>query len=334
MRRRLRRKTICPAALCLLWAGLSASLADGGQLLPIDAPTCAARNRIVMAEARGAGGGSALGRLVPTLAPDASRSERVCAGLIVVSLAELLFARGEYPDAEAFARRAVDIIENVVPADNPLLLTPLHGLARALIAQGKKTAARSALGRMNAIQSDLPGHRALVHQVTATLSEAEGRRPEAESDYLAALHAWEEAGQGGGMEASDLMHALGLLYLADGRLTDAERFLNRAMEIAHSSRAAMPIDIMKILNTRAIVYMRQQAHRAAEADFREALSMAERDTASGGSLECILNNYAQFLRHTGRKREARVLEERSAALSSRPVQDSLVDVAVLRKKGK
>ncbi len=71
---------------------------------------------------------------------------------------------------------------------------------------------------MQSIQIRRPEDSALVHDTAAVLLEAEGKRAEAEAEYLAALRAEEEAGRGETADVGALLNDLGSLYIHEQRL--------------------------------------------------------------------------------------------------------------------
>jgi hypothetical protein len=124
-------------------------------------------------------------------------------------------------DAERLAERSVMILEKAYDSNDVVLLRPLQILAAARFEQGKTAKARDAFKRIQSIRIHRPEDSALVHGTAAVLLEAEGRRPESEAEYLAALHAWEEAGRGETADAGAILTALGSLYTQEQRLAEA-----------------------------------------------------------------------------------------------------------------
>ncbi len=92
--------------------------------------------------------------------------------------------------------------------EDPVLLRSLQILATARFQQGKTAKAREAFQRMQMVQTRRPQDAALVHGVAAALLEAEGRRSEAESEYLAALRAWIDSGRGDTVDAGTILCGL------------------------------------------------------------------------------------------------------------------------------
>ena len=82
----------------------------------------------------------------------------------------------------------------------------------------------------------------MIHGLAALLLYAEGRYNEAEAEYLRALSAWEESGQGETMDVAAALDGLATLYIADGRYREAGRTLDRALAIITSAKDAVPMD--------------------------------------------------------------------------------------------
>jgi tetratricopeptide (TPR) repeat protein len=170
--------------------------------------------------------------------------------------------------------------------------------------------------------------------MAASFLRAEGRRAEAEAEYLAAVRAWEEAGRGEAPEAAAILNSLGSLYIEEQRLDEAQQTLDRAFGI-FSRAQDVPMDGIKLLNDRSVLHARQGDWRQAEQDLRDALRTADRDRwVDPATLRSILTNYAHLLRRNHRKREARSIEARAAALQIDSTPAVLVDITDLLPKAK
>ena len=94
-----------------------------------------------------------------------------------------------------------------------MMLRPLQLLANARLQQGKIGKAREAADRLRSVRLERPQDAARVHSVLAGVFHAESKRREAETEYLLAIHAWEESGLVGTVEAGSLFSALATLYI-------------------------------------------------------------------------------------------------------------------------
>jgi tetratricopeptide (TPR) repeat protein len=255
---------------------------------------------------------------------------QVCTGLIMSNLAALLSASGRVAEAEMMAKRSVHALEDNVPPDDPALLRPLQILAAAQFELGRTGRARGFLKRMQSIRTTRPEDRALVCALAAPLLEAEGKWPEAESQYYAAVQFLKEAGHGDGADSAALLNAIGSLYIKEHRLRDAGKVLNEAFAILERAPDATPWDRINLLRVRGALYARQGEWTQAEQDFANALSTAEAEPQVDPTiLKSMLIDYATVLKKVHRQREAQTIARRAATLRSAPEDGNVVDVADL-----
>jgi hypothetical protein len=258
------------------------------------------------------------------------RSQRVCVGLVLHNMAVFEAVSGQLAEGEQFAARSSKILSEVFPHDNPVLLRPLQVLAATWFEQGETGKAREAFNRMRLVRLNGPEERALVHGMAAALLHTEGRRREAESEYLAATAAWEQAGRGNTPDASALLIALGSLYIEERRLDDAGRALGQASLALAAALDTLPMDRIKLLTVQATLCARQRQWGEAEQDLRDVLSIADGGTpVNPRVLQRILTDYARMLRKNRHGREARSVEARASAIPVNWRIDGVVDVADL-----
>jgi tetratricopeptide (TPR) repeat protein len=256
-----------------------------------------------------------------------------CAGLVLNNMAELLSVSGRLVEAERLAERSVKLLEATYPPYDIVLLRPLSILASTRFEQGKTARAREAFKKMQSIRTEQPADRALLHATAAVLLQAEGRRQEAEAEYLVTLHAWEEAGRGETAEAGAVFNSVGSLYIEDHRFDEARRALDRALTIFTYAKDAVPTDSIKLLNVRGVLHARQGAWLEAEQDLSEALAIADREPwVNPVALRSLLTSYAYVLRRNHHRREAHSIEVRAAAIHLDPVLSAITDVTELRTK--
>jgi tetratricopeptide (TPR) repeat protein len=244
---------------------------------------------------------------------------------------------GRLAEAERFAERSVTILEKSLPPGDPVLLSPLQILAAAQFEQGKTGMAREAFKRMQSIRSVRPQDRALLHGMAGVLLQAEGRHREAESDYLAAMSDWEEAGLGATADAGAVLNSLASLYMREQRLDEARKMLDRAFTIFTNDKGAVPMDRIKLLTVRGVLHAWMGEWQQAEQDLHDALSMADRELrVDPVALAALLTDYAQVLRKNHRRREARSIEARATALHriGNRTAEAVVDVTELLAKPK
>jgi len=250
-------------------------------------------------------------------------------------MAASMAVSGRIADAERLAEQAVRILEKAYSSNDVLLLRPLQILATARFEQGKTGRARETFKRMQAIQIQRPEDRALFHGIAGAFLEAEGRRAEAETEYLAALRAWDEAGRSENADAAAILNNLGSLYIHEQRLAEARQALDRAFAVFNRAKDAVPMDRIKLLNVRGVLLARQGDWEGAEQDLHHALSMADREPwVDPFALRSLLVNYALVLRRNHRAREARSIEARAAAIRTDRSPAAIVDITELLSKDK
>jgi tetratricopeptide (TPR) repeat protein len=269
------------------------------------------------------------------LVSGSDRALESCAGLVLNNMAAFLSVAGRLAEAERLAERSVLMLEKAYSPDHVTLLHPLQVLAAARFELGKTARAREALRKMQAIRAERPEDQALVHGMAAALLEREGRRLEAEAEYLAAFRAWEDAGKGKSAEAATILNGLGSLYIELGRLTESQQTLDRALAIFSSAKDTVTNDYIKLHEVRGVLHAWQGAWREAEQDFRTALSMADRELwVDPIALRLLLTRYAYILRKNHHGQEARSIEKRAAALHTGGAATTIVDITELFPKAK
>jgi tetratricopeptide (TPR) repeat protein len=253
-----------------------------------------------------------------------------CEGLMLHNLAALTLLAGSLAEAESLAERSIRILEPVLGPENTGLLRPVHVLFSARLEQGKIGRAREALLKMQRIRVTDPEERALLHGVEATLLLAEGRLGESELAFRLALTDWQESGRSKGGDVASVLSGLASLYLAQERLKDAAEVLDRAFVAVHDAPDAAPADHLTLLRLRAALERCQGEWRKAAEDLREAvnLMLVQREPDSG-LLASLMTEYAEALRRQHRRREARVIEKRVAALRIVSKGNEVVDATQL-----
>jgi tetratricopeptide (TPR) repeat protein len=180
-----------------------------------------------------------------------------------------------------------------------------------------------------------PEDRAIIHATVGALLQIEGRLSEAETEYQEALGSWAEAGRSESEDAAATLHCLGALYLKEQRLEDARRVLARAQVIHDRATDSIPADRIKFLNLRSVLHARLGEWRQSEQDLRDALSVADlQPYVDPALLGQLLGNYAHVLRQNHRRREARIIEARKAALPGNGTAAAVVDYTKLLMEGK
>ncbi len=320
--------------VCTLFAlGECNAVAQGVSLHAPSTAACIELNQTVMTYAANGRFDQAEIVLSSSQAGSAGQPEHLCAGQVLNNLAALTAGTGRLAEAEIFAERSVKMLEKSYPSDDPVLLRPLQNLAATRFEQAKIAKAREAFRKMQSIRTERPEDRALMHGTSAAFLEAAGRRREAETEYFEALTAWEEAGYGGSSFEGSILLSLASLYVEVQRFDDARRVLDRALAIFAHSKDTVPLDRAKILNVQAVLHARSGQLREAERELSDALSILGSESHGDPiALATLLTNYAQILRKTHHRREARSVEARASLLRRDQTSNAVVDVTDLLPK--
>jgi tetratricopeptide (TPR) repeat protein len=259
--------------------------------------------------------------------------KRACAGFALTSLAAAASATGRITEAEAYAERSLKILEMDYGPNDPILLLPLQILMAMSFEQQELAKSRRIFQRMLQIPAGGPYESSLLHATAATLLQYEGKLEDAENELIAAIRAWEETGHVGSADYGSLFYRLATLYIEQGRYAEARTALESASVITEAAKDATPMDRFKLLEMEGVLHARNHEWLEAGQKLHQALAMAEREThADPMLLRSILANYAAVLRKMHRRREARSLEDRAAALPRDPTATGLVDVAELLRE--
>jgi tetratricopeptide (TPR) repeat protein len=302
------------------------------QNTPHDPPvgTCLELNQAAMTHAANGRLAEAEALLASATAAGRVSGEGPCAGIILSNLARTVSILGRTAEAERLVERSVRILEKLYPENNWVLLRPLQILAAIQLESGKIARARETVQRLQSIQSKQPEDRALIHATVGALRQIEGRRGEAEAEYHYALRAWEESGRSESADAGAILHCLGALYIQEQRLDEARQVLDRALIIHQRAKDSLPIDRIKFLDLRGVLQARLGEWQQSEQDFRDALSLADREPYMDPALfRPLLSNYAYVLRRNHHRREARSIEARRGALPANRTAAAVVDLSEL-----
>lgn len=298
-------------------------------------PACIDVNQTAMDFVAAGRLGDAESVLSAALASPASGSERVCDGQTLHNLATVVSLSERLAEAEILEKRSLRIFERACPPGDPRLLRPLLSLARIQFERREIARARETYQRLQSIPTERAVDRAMVHGLAAELLHIEGRYHEAEAEYLKAVDAWEESGHGETTAAAAVLDDLATLYLAEGRYREAGRTLDRSMAIVTRAKDAVAMDRIKLFNARAELHTRRGELREAEADLDAAISAAGRDARLDPAvLKSLLVAYARVLRKNRRRKEARSIEARAAALQAGDLSHGVVDISELLAKSR
>ena len=263
------------------------------------------------------------------------RTDRFCAAVTLHNMASVIARSGRFEESELLAERALKVFDLILPLDDPLRLRTLHLLWSAESQQGKRGKARQTFQSMRAVRLDSPLNRALFSSAAAVEAQVEGKNQESEKEYKKAISAHEEAGLGNTADTSILHCGLASLYIALGRLPDADKTINLAQSIANASKNIAPRDRINILVARATINAQRKIWPTAAEDLRSALLIADNNVGLNPSdLKIVLANFGYVLRKNHQGKEARAVEARAASMHPNPLTNAIVDVSELVNKSK
>jgi tetratricopeptide (TPR) repeat protein len=261
--------------------------------------------------------------------------EGPCLGIALNDLAVVRQRQGRLDEAERYASRSVRVLEKD-PLNRPVLVHPLIVLAQVSIARKQFRKARVAIAEAESIPKNRAPEYALLLGMEAQLLVAEHHPDDAAAKFRAAVVQWEKAGEGETSNVIPELTNLSELYISQGRFAEARVVIDRALPLAEHD--PNPTGLIHLLNNVAVIYYREHDWHDAELCFLRATELPVAGYyVDPPLLRDLYANYADLLRRTGRKREAKALEMQANALFGRDIRSLSVDVddlIPLSKRGK
>jgi tetratricopeptide (TPR) repeat protein len=218
-----------------------------------------------------------------------------------------------YAEAESLFRRAAEFADATGMSDD--LAMALNGVGNVAFRQGRYAEAIEAYSRAFDVK-DSP-YLDVTLGGSGRVFMALGRNADAEVAFARALEIRERGYGPDQFEAAVSLGDLGGLYLRQGKHSEAERLLTRAVGIIRNERRvgpAHPFAAVALQNL-AEVYVEQGRRVEAEALFRESLSILEKTVGpTHSSIADVLERYAPLLRTLNRDAEATAAERRASAI--------------------
>jgi tetratricopeptide (TPR) repeat protein len=257
----------------------------------------------------------------------ASDSNRLCFGIASADLAVLLQRRGDVKGAERYALQSVAALDAGGAEYEIALARPLQVLAEAYLADQRYAKAKDVMARLEYLPESSPRDRAVRAGSRALIEANDGRSPDAERHYRAAIGEWEAAGEGDRMSVVPELTNLALMYLAQRRLADATPLFERAWRIADASKEATDEQRVTLMTNLGVLYAKQGRGPAAAELMLRAVKIAEEGTGIRPiARRRLYETYALVLRRSGQKREAKALQARADALLPPDTSTMTVDV--------
>ena len=204
-------------------------------------------------------------------------------------LSAIYGARREYSRAEKTALQALDLANAGLGPDHPATAAILASLANLRYTQG-----------------DFEGAAARAEQSLAIMRK-----------------------QPAGIELATALDNLGVIYMAQKRVEKAAPLLTESLDVLASLHQPEHPFWVRLLKDQSAVHVQAGDYRQAEAELSRALALAERVLPPNHpETAAVLRAYAQLLRQTRRKSEAKKLEARAAVIDARSTRQNSIGLTV------
>ena len=263
---------------------------------------------------------------------DDSPGTKLCKAVTLTSYGQALDRLGKWDEAERAGRRAIDLMEQLQGKDYSPLHRPLQLLVGIALEKGQYAKGERLLGRAEALPG--PGLIDLANEsgFRAVLESMAERYPEAERSGRRSVEHWEQAGFGDSLSIVPELANLGTVLILQHRHRDAIPVLERCLSILRRSPDS-PAMHVRALVVAAVAQANAGDRSTADGYYSEAVSRlptvpVNARSEIGRQLYAI---YADFLRKTGRKRDAKAADEQARTIGPDP-SSVVVDVNSLMPK--
>lgn len=138
----------------------------------------------------------------------------------------------------------------------------------------------------------------------------------AEENFIAAKNFMERNGLTSEMVYLRALTNLGLVYLAQGKISEAEQYITQCLNYSQQTLGKKSAAYIANLNNKAKLDQSQGKYNEAEKQFDEALALNEGVFGEGMQKAILLNNKAMLLQSIGRYAEAADLMKKAMASST------------------
>ncbi|GKS59432.1 hypothetical protein YTPLAS18_29590 [Nitrospira sp.] len=244
----------------------------------------------------------------------------------------LLYAKGQYAEAEPLLQRALAICEQALGPEHPDVARSLNNLALLYHTQGAYVKAEPLYHRALAIYEHAlgPEHPNVARSLNnlALLYHTQGAYAKAEPLYHRALAICEQALGPEHPDVARSLNNLAELYRAQGAYPKAEPLYERALAIYEHALGPEHPDVARSLNNLAELYRAQGAYPKAEPLLQRALAICEQALGpEHPDVARSLNNLAELYRAQGAYPKAEPLYERALAIYEHALGPEHPDVA-------
>jgi tetratricopeptide (TPR) repeat protein/predicted Ser/Thr protein kinase len=244
----------------------------------------------------------------------------------------VLGARGEYERAERHLRRALQIREEALGADDLATTTTLNNLGNVLKRRGEYEQAEIHYRRALQIREKAlgPDHPDVAHSVNnlGLLFKLQGNYAQAEAHLRRALQILEKALGPEHPEVAHVSNNLGNLFKSQGNYEQAEVQLQRALQLREAAFGADHPDVANSSNDLGLVFHGQGKYEQAKLHLQRASQIWERalgpehpDLAKG------LNNIGSVLYIQGDYEQAEIYFQRVLRIYEKSLGPNHSDVA-------
>jgi tetratricopeptide (TPR) repeat protein/CHAT domain-containing protein len=248
------------------------------------------------------------------------------------ALADLSNNKGNYDDAQALEKRALEIRERTLGSEHPDVAQHLGKLAFIYHrwgrdAEGEPLAKRSLTIREKVLGPDHGDVADSLHQL-ALIHVDQGRYAEVEPLHRRSLAIREKALGAEHPKAADAVNAIGELYMHQGRFADAEPLFVRALAIREKALGPDHLDVATSLNNLAVLHKDRGRYTEAETLYRRVLAIREKALGPDHRhVGIVLNNLASLYAAQARHTEAEAVFKRAIATYERTLGPDHPDIA-------
>jgi tetratricopeptide (TPR) repeat protein len=247
-------------------------------------------------------------------------------------VAQYLYIRGRYTEAERLFQQALGIWEQLDNHDHPAVVALLTNLANLYRDQGKYTQAESLFQRALRIGEQIlgPTHVEVARALSglARLYWSQGRYVQAEPLFQRAMQIQEQAhGPEHPKVVPPLVNLAGI-YVEQGRYAEAETLFRRALVISEQALGVEHPLLAFCLNSLAALYGRQDQYAQAEPLYQRALHLREATLGAEHPLVALsLTNLADSYWGQGQYTKAEPLFQRALQIWEQALGPEHPDVA-------
>ena len=240
---------------------------------------------------------------------------------------------GLYTDADALLRRALELREELLDANDPQVAESLASLSLLLEQRGdfkeaEQIAARALDIRERTLSPDHPDIASSLHGL-ALIYYRQVKLKEAEHLYKRSLEIREKVFGSNHPEVAESLNDLGVLYYTQGRYEEAEKYYQQALAIRESVLGPDHPEVGSSLNGLASLYLRQQRFDETEPLYRRALSIREKSLGPvHPDVATCLNNIAILFYYRGDLTEAEKYYQQALNIRRQSLVENHPDIAV------